>query len=92
MVDDITAHEMTRSGRGYAPEDLNWEVPVKERNPKKNITDVEAIELWKNMQSKDYSIKEQLKKIPTHITIMSLLVSSETNWNALMEVLYEVSI
>lgn len=23
MVDDITAHEMTRSGRGYAPEDLN---------------------------------------------------------------------
>ncbi|KAM3303735.1 hypothetical protein P3S67_014765 [Capsicum chacoense] len=44
------------------------------------------------MQPKDYSVEDQLKKIPAHISVMSLLMSFEAHKNALMEVLCGVSI
>ena len=44
------------------------------------------------MQPKDYSVEEQLNKTPTHIFILSLLMSSEAHRNALMEVLDGVNI
>ncbi|XP_049358814.1 uncharacterized protein LOC125823480 [Solanum verrucosum] len=92
MIDTAVAQGMTRSGRCYAPEDLNQRVLGKEQNPKKNITDTEAAEFWKKMQSKDYSVEEQLKKTPAHISIWSLLMSYEAHRNALMKVLSGVII
>ncbi|XP_049400009.1 uncharacterized protein LOC125864121 [Solanum stenotomum] len=92
MIDTVVAQGMTRSGRCFAPEDLNQRVLGKEQNPKKNITDAEAAEFWKKMQSKDYSVEEQLKKTPSHISIWSLLMSSEAHRNALMEMLSGVII
>ncbi|XP_049405282.1 uncharacterized protein LOC125868753 [Solanum stenotomum] len=92
MIDTAVAQGMTRSGRCYAPEDLNQRVLEKEQNPKKNITDAEAAEFWKKMQSKDYSVEEQLKKMPAHISIWFFLMSSEAHMNALMEVLSRVII
>ncbi|XP_055803488.1 uncharacterized protein LOC129872554 [Solanum dulcamara] len=92
IIDAAVAHGMTRSGRCYATEDLNQEVLGKEPNPKKNVTDAEVTEFWRTMQSKDYSVEEQLKKTSTHISIMSLLMSSKVHRNALMEVLNGVCI
>ncbi|XP_049375476.1 uncharacterized protein LOC125840547 [Solanum verrucosum] len=92
MIDTVVDQGMTRSGRCYAPEDLNQRVLGNEQNPKKNITDAEAAEFWKKMQSKDYSVEEQLKKTPAYISIWSLLMSSEAHRNALMEVLSGVII
>lgn len=83
---------MTKPGRCYALKDLNRGVPGKEQNPIRNIIDAEAVEFWKKMQPKDYSVEELLKKTPTHISIMSLLMSFEAHGNVLMEVLCGVSI
>ncbi|KAK4709847.1 hypothetical protein R3W88_004360 [Solanum pinnatisectum] len=44
------------------------------------------------MQPKDYSVEEQVRKTPSHISILSLLMSSEAHRNALMEVLNGVNI
>ncbi|KAG5590750.1 hypothetical protein H5410_041264 [Solanum commersonii] len=92
MIDTAVAQGMTRSRKCYAPEDLNQKVLEKEQNRKKNVTDVEVAEFWKKMQSKDYSVEEQLKKSPAHISIWSLLMSSEAYRNTLMEVLSGVNI
>ncbi|XP_015169313.1 uncharacterized protein [Solanum tuberosum] len=92
MIDTAVAQGMTRSGRCYAPENINQRALGKEHNPKKNVTDAEATEFWKKMQSKHYSIEEQLKKTPAHISIWSLLMSSEAHRNALMKVLSGVII
>lgn len=61
-------------GECYAPEDLNQRFIKKEQNPKKNVTDDEAVKFWKKVQSKDYSVEEQLKKTPAHISIWSLIM------------------
>ncbi|XP_055803394.1 uncharacterized protein LOC129872427 [Solanum dulcamara] len=92
MIDAAVAHGMTRSGRCYALEDLNRGVLGKELNPKKNVTDAEVTEFWRKMQPKNYSVEEQLKKTSAHISIVSLLMSSEVHRNALMEVLNGVCI
>ena len=44
------------------------------------------------MQSKDYLVEELLKKTPTKIFIWSLLMSSESHWISLIEVLSGVTI
>ncbi|KAH0759600.1 hypothetical protein KY290_023093 [Solanum tuberosum] len=44
------------------------------------------------MLPKDYSVEEKLKKMPAHISILSLLMSSKAHRNALMEVLNSVNI
>ncbi|KAM3323535.1 hypothetical protein P3S67_004686 [Capsicum chacoense] len=44
------------------------------------------------MQPKNYSVEDQLKKTPAHISVMSLLMSSEAHRNTLMEVLSGISI
>ncbi|XP_055800430.1 uncharacterized protein LOC129869872 [Solanum dulcamara] len=92
MIDTAVAQGMTRSGRCYTPENLDQGVIGKEPNPKKNVTDAEVTEFWRKMQPKDYSVEEQLKKTSAHISIMSLLMSSEAHRNALMEVLNGVCI
>ncbi|KAM3289940.1 hypothetical protein P3S67_018229 [Capsicum chacoense] len=83
---------MTRSGKCYAPKQLNHGVLRKDQNLRRNITDTEAAKFWKKMQPKDYSIEDHLKKTSVHISVMSLLMSSEAHRSALMEVLSGISI
>lgn len=92
MIDNAVAQGMTRSGRFYAPENINERVLSEEQNPKKNVIDSEAVEFYMKMQFKDYSIKEQLKKTSFHILIWSLLMSYEYYRNSLMEGLSRVII
>ncbi|XP_060216873.1 uncharacterized protein LOC132644302 [Lycium barbarum] len=92
MMETAVAHGMTRSGRCYVPEDLNRGSSGKEHNQRRNITNTEAAEFWKKIQTKDYSIEERLKKTPAQISIISLLMSSEAYRDALVKVLSGVSI
>ncbi|XP_060178420.1 uncharacterized protein LOC132608695 [Lycium barbarum] len=92
MMETAVAHGMTRSGRCYVPEDLNRGSSGKEHHQRENITDAEAAEFWKKMQTKGYSVEEQLKKTPAQISIMSLLMSSEAHMDVLVKVLSGVSI
>ncbi|KAM3282263.1 hypothetical protein P3S67_025908 [Capsicum chacoense] len=92
IIDAAVAQGMTRSGRCYAPDEPNLGVFEKYQNPNRNITDVEAVEFWMNMQPKDYWVEEKINKTPSHISVMSFLMSSEAHRNSLMEVLFRVSI
>lgn len=91
MIDTAMDQEITRLERCYSLEDLNQRALGKVHNPKKNVTNVEAAEFWKNMQSKEYTVEEQLK-ILAHIYIWSLLVNFKAHRNALMELLSGVNI
>ncbi|XP_060212073.1 uncharacterized protein LOC132639649 [Lycium barbarum] len=51
MMETAVAHGMTRSGRCYVPEDLNRGSSSKKHHQRRNITDVEAAEFWKKMQT-----------------------------------------
>lgn len=92
MIDVVAAQGMIGLGRCYSTEDLNQGALRIEQNPKRNITDAEATEFLKKMQPKDYSVEEQLKKTPAHISVKSLLMSFEAHRNALIEVLCGVII
>ncbi|XP_075077131.1 uncharacterized protein LOC107803507 [Nicotiana tabacum] len=91
-TDSATAHAMTRSGRCYAPEEVNRGNSGREQIPRRNITDLEAAEFWKTMSSKEYSVEEQLKKTLAQISIMDLQMSSNNHKNTLLKVLSGVSV
>lgn len=92
MTDTTTAHEVTRSGRCYAPEEVKRGNSNREQNQRRNITDAKAIEFQTNMSVKEYSIEEQLRNTPTHISIVGLLMSSDNHMDALVKVLIGVSV
>ncbi|XP_055806917.1 uncharacterized protein LOC129875663 [Solanum dulcamara] len=89
VVVEVAAAGMTRSGRCYAPEGVARIVPNKEVNQKKVVTEAEIEDFWRKMPTKEYSVVEQLKKTPAQISLMSLLMSSETHRSALVKVLSE---
>ncbi|XP_055833734.1 uncharacterized protein LOC129902498 [Solanum dulcamara] len=89
VVIEVAAAGMTRSGRCYAPEGVARIVPNKEVNQKKVVTEAEIEDFWRKMPTKEYSVVEQLKKTPAQISLMSLLMSSETHRSALVKVLSE---
>ncbi|MCE3051412.1 hypothetical protein HAX54_049768 [Datura stramonium] len=89
MINTATAHKMTRSRTCYVPDNLKKSALGREHNQKRNITDAEMIEFRKKMQIKDYLVEEQLKKMPTQISIMSLMMILEAHRNALGGVLME---
>ncbi|XP_039058481.1 uncharacterized protein LOC120202064 [Hibiscus syriacus] len=51
------------------------------------VTENEAVEFLKFLKHSEYSIVEQLHKLPARISILALLLSSEAHRNALMKVL-----
>nr|XP_033512520.1 uncharacterized protein LOC117277220 [Nicotiana tomentosiformis] len=82
---------LTRSGRGFTPEELRKAKPFKDSQipVKKTVTEEEAGEFLKKMKVQDYSIMEQLKKIPARISLLSLLIHSDEHRRALMKILNE---
>ncbi|XP_055830762.1 uncharacterized protein LOC129899766 [Solanum dulcamara] len=89
VVVEAAAVGMTRSGRCYASEGVARIVPNKEVNQKRIVTEAEIEDFWRKMPTKEYSVVEQLKKTPAQISLMSLLMSSETHRSALVKVLSE---
>ncbi|XP_019229416.1 PREDICTED: uncharacterized protein LOC109210452 [Nicotiana attenuata] len=70
---------LTRTGRCFTLEKLRKAKPLKD-NPilvKKPVTEEEAEEFLRKMKVQDYSIVEQLRKIPAQISLLSLIF--ETN-------------
>ncbi|XP_059310139.1 uncharacterized protein LOC132061316 [Lycium ferocissimum] len=89
LVVETIAAGMTRSGQCYAPEEVARGAPSEENGQKKAVTKAEVEEFWRKMPTKEYSVVEQLKKTPAQISLLSLLMSSETHRNALVKVLTE---
>ncbi|XP_040955952.1 uncharacterized protein [Gossypium hirsutum] len=63
---------------------IRLESPVNEP-----VTESEAREFLKFLKHSEYSVIEQLRKQPTRISVLTLLLSSEVHRNALMKVLNE---
>ncbi|XP_070002195.1 uncharacterized protein [Nicotiana sylvestris] len=77
---------LTSSGRCFTPEELR----KTKDNPvlvKKVVTEEEAEEFLRKMKMQDYSIVEQLKKMPAQISILSLLIHSDEHRQALVKIL-----
>ncbi|XP_055826447.1 uncharacterized protein LOC129894858 [Solanum dulcamara] len=89
VVVEAAAAGKTRSGRCYTPEGVARIVPNKEVNQKRVVIEAEIEDFWRKMPTKEYSVVEQLKKTPAQISLMSLLMSSETHKSALVKVLSE---
>ncbi|KAL4302206.1 hypothetical protein GQ457_10G004520 [Hibiscus cannabinus] len=71
----------TRSGRRYVPKEGESDnVKVKEE---------EVREFLKFLKHSEYSVVEQLHKLPARISVLALLLSSESHRNALLKVLNE---
>ncbi|XP_070017965.1 uncharacterized protein [Nicotiana sylvestris] len=85
---------LTRSGRCFAPEELR-KAKTSRDNPvliKKAITKEEAEEFFRKLKVQDYSIVEQLRKMPAHISLLSLLIHSDEHRRALMKILNEAHV
>jgi len=89
---------LTRSGRCFTPEELEKQRKAKgkevwvldrELEVNKLVTEEKTNEFLKLMKHSEYCIMDQLKKTPTKISIMSLILSSEPHHNALQKVLNE---
>ncbi|XP_070007200.1 uncharacterized protein [Nicotiana sylvestris] len=81
----VAAQGMTRTGRVYTPEHLAESSKQASGRPIETGPD----DLWIKIQAKEYSVVEQLNKMPAQISILALLQSSEANKNALMKILSE---
>ncbi|XP_070012535.1 uncharacterized protein [Nicotiana sylvestris] len=87
-------HGLTRSGRCFAPEELR-KAKISKDNPvlvKKVVIEEEAEEFLRKMKVQDYSIVEQLRKTPTQISLLSLLIYSDEHRRALMKILNEAHV
>jgi hypothetical protein len=87
--------ELTRSGRCFTPKELRKEKGKevvyldKELEVNKPMTEKESNEFLKLIKHSEYCIVDQLKKTPTKISLMSLILSSKPYQNALQKVLNE---
>jgi hypothetical protein len=84
---------ITRSGKCYTPEELEkrrkemgkaMEDPVKTK-----AAEDEAADFLRIIKSSEYSVVKQLSKMPSHISVLSLLLASESHRKALLKVLNE---
>ncbi|XP_019252792.1 PREDICTED: uncharacterized protein LOC109231596 [Nicotiana attenuata] len=84
----------TRSGRCYSPEELRKAKQIREGHLpiKKPVTEADAEEFLKKMKVQDYSIIDQLRKTPTQISLLSLLLHSKEHGRVLIKVLNEAHI
>lgn len=58
MTDIVAAHGITRSGRCYAPEEVNRGNLRMEQNKRRNIIDDVAAEFWRMILVKEYFIED----------------------------------
>uniref|UniRef100_A0A2N9HWY0 Reverse transcriptase n=1 Tax=Fagus sylvatica TaxID=28930 RepID=A0A2N9HWY0_FAGSY len=84
---------ITRSGRCYTPEELEKrrkEIGKTVEDPvKTKAAEDEAADFLRIIKSSEYSVVKQLSKMPSHISVLSLLLASESHRKALLKVLNE---
>ena len=86
VIETVVAQGMTLSGRYYTPEELA-RVGQRKDQAKRPISEGEAEQFWRRMQPKYYSIVKHLEKTPAQIFVWSLLMSSQSQPQALMKAL-----
>ena len=59
---------------------------------KKPVTEKDAEEFLKNMKAQDYSVIDQLRKIPAQISLLSLLIHSTEHRELLTRILNKAHI
>ena len=84
---------ITRSGRCYTPEELEKrrkEIGKTVEDPAKaKAAEDEAADFLRIIKSSEYSVVKQLSKMPSHISVLALLLASESHRKALLKVLNE---
>ncbi|XP_057965409.1 uncharacterized protein LOC131155971 [Malania oleifera] len=86
---------ITRSGRVYMPDSFKanrQNAGEPDRAVRSPISNGEAEEFLKIIKHSEYNIVDQLKKMPAHISVLSLLLNSETHREALLKVLNQAYI
>ncbi|RDY13865.1 hypothetical protein CR513_01148, partial [Mucuna pruriens] len=89
---------MTRSRRIFAPKALRNKEPTpvkKEKtieSPKRTVTEEEAREFLKVIRLREYEMLDQFHKIPTQISLLSLLINSESHRELLLKILNEAHV
>ena len=87
MEETGAAQGMTITGRVYKPEHLGG--TSKEAASKPPVIETGLDDLWRKVQTREYSVVDHLNKTSAQISILSLLQNSDTHMNALMKVLSE---
>uniref|UniRef100_A0A2N9IPC1 Uncharacterized protein n=1 Tax=Fagus sylvatica TaxID=28930 RepID=A0A2N9IPC1_FAGSY len=81
---------ITRSGRCYTPEELEKrrkEIGKSAEDPvKTKVAEDEAADFLRIIKSSEYSVVKQLSKMPSHISVLALLLASESHRKALLKV------
>jgi hypothetical protein len=84
---------ITRSGRCYTPEELEKrrkEIGKSAEDPvKTKVAEDEAADFLRIIKSSEYNVVKQLSKMPSHISVLALLLASESHRKALLKVLNE---
>lgn len=83
------AHGLNRLGRCFSPEELR-KAKTSLYNPvlvKKVVTEEEEEEFLRKIKVQEYSIVEQLRKMPAQISLLSLLIHSDEHRRAQMKIL-----
>jgi hypothetical protein len=84
---------ITRSGRCYTPEELEKrrkEIGKAAEDPvKTKVAEDEAADFLRIIKSSEYSVVKQLSKMPSHISVLALLLASESHRKTLLKVLNE---
>ncbi|XP_075079260.1 uncharacterized protein LOC142164723 [Nicotiana tabacum] len=85
---------LTHFGRCFTLEEFRKARPFKDSQMpiKKSVTEEEAEEFLKKMKVQDYSIVEQLRKTPSQISLLSLLIQSDEHRRVLMKILNEAHV
>nr|XP_016446958.1 PREDICTED: uncharacterized protein LOC107771997 [Nicotiana tabacum] len=84
-------NEMNQSGKYHTPEELkNLKLNRdKQMSSKKPISNEEVEEFFKKMKTSEYSIVNQLRKTPSQVSLLSLLLSSNEHQKVLLKTLNE---
>ena len=94
---------MTQSGRYYTPvmDKIALPIPLEKGLPKQKepkvvpnmikelVTEKKVSEFLKFIKHSEYNVVEQLNNLPARISLLALLLNSESHRNALMKVLSE---
>ena len=87
---------LTRNGHCYTPEELEKrrkEIGNGTAKPIRNrVTTEESDEFLKVIKNLEYSVIQQLNKLPAQISILALLLSSNVHRKALLKVLKETCV
>lgn len=65
------------------------ETPVLEERVKQGVTEEEVAEFLKIIRKSEYTVVEQLHRMPAQISILGLLIASEVHRSALLKILNE---